>query len=353
MFITEFKMKTLEVEDKIDLTKIVKALWQHKRQYLISCAIAMVIGAIFALSIPNTYKSQIVLAPEMSNNSLSDKFSGLAAMAGLNLGSINSSVDAVYPMIYPNVIESTPFVLELFDVKIPTKDAQGKKITFYEYLEKHQKASLLSLFLSLFHRSPSEDATAVNSKTGDREVIHLTEKQMAIKKAVNKMVTCHVDKRTDIITLSVVSQDPIVSAILVDTVACRLQQYIIKYRTSKAESDLNYSLKIQQEEKTRFEEAQQQYTSFADKHIDVVFETPRQRLKTLENDMNLKYQTYSQVTQQVQLAKAKVQERTPVFTVIEPAVVPTRKNAPARTLIVLGFIFIAFIGTSVWILVKR
>jgi uncharacterized protein involved in exopolysaccharide biosynthesis len=53
------------------------------------------------------------------------------------------------------------------------------------------------------------------------------------------------------------------------------------------------------------------------------------------------------------LAKAKVQERTPVFTVIEPAVVPTRKNAPARTLIVLGFIFIAFIGTSVWILVKR
>ena len=223
----------------------------------------------------------------------------------------------------------------------------GDTMTYRDYITKHLKSSFLSSFLSLFHRNSSAEEVAVSRKEKNaNEVIRLSKKQADIKRAINGMVTCRVDKRTDIITLSVVSQDPLVSAIIVDTVAHRLQQYIIKYRTSKAKSDLDYTLEIQKE-------AQQQYASFADKHIDIAFETPRQRLKELENEMNLKYQTYSQITQQVQLAKAKVQERTPAFTVIEPAVVPTKKNGPARTLIVLGFLLVAVIGTSVWILAKK
>lgn len=167
------------------------------------------------------------------------------------------------------------------------------------------------------------------------------------------MVSCQVDKRTDIITISVTTQDPLISAILADTVTHRLQQYIVKYRTKKAKNDLDYAILLQQEAKRQFDDIQQQYTSFVDRHLDMAFETTRQKAKDLENDMNFKYQMYTQVSQQVQLAKAKVQERTPSFSEIEPAVVPIKKDGPARTLIVLGFMLIAAIGTSIWILAKK
>ena len=344
-------MKAIEVDDKIDITAIFKTLWKNRKWYAITLVSAGMLGAVIALSIPNTYKSKIILAPELGNNSFTDKFSGLASMVGLNLGNVNASVDAFYPMIYPNVLESTPFVAGLFDVKVTLQKGDLKNITLYDYLTKHQKSSIFLSVPSLFKSSKlGGKHTPVTDTQG---VLKLSKQQQNVKNAINGMLSCNVDKRTDIITISVVSQDPLVSATLVDTVAHRLQQYIIKYRTSKASSDLDYALTLQKEAKQQFEDAQQLYTSYADRHLDAVFETPRQRAKELENDMSLKYQIYTQITQQVQIARAKVQERTPAFTVIEPAVVPVQKNGPARTIIVLGFMFVAFIGTSLWALAKK
>ncbi len=344
-------MNKINVEDKIDLTAIVKSLWNERKLYIIPLSVAMIAGAIIALSIPNTYKSQVILAPELSNNSTTDKISGLASMVGLNLGNFNTSVDAFYPTIYPDVIKSTPFVLDLFSINVTSHDGKLKDITLYDYITKHQRSSLLSYPLSWFKSSAKDDKKqATNTKNS---VVKLTKLQDKVKKAINGMVSCQVDKRTDIITISVTTQDPLISAILADTVTHRLQQYIVKYRTKKAKNDLDYAILLQQEAKRQFDDIQQQYTSFVDRHLDMAFETTRQKAKDLENGMNFKYQMYTQVSQQVQLAKAKVQERTPSFSEIEPAVVPIKKDGPARTLIVLGFMLIAAIGTSIRILAKK
>lgn len=45
----------------------------------------------------------------------------------------------------------------------------------------------------------------------------------------------------------------------------------------------------------------------------------------MENDMQLKYNAYSAMVTQYQAAKAKVQERTPAFTIVKGAAVPIKQ----------------------------
>ena len=65
--------------------------------------------------------------------------------------------------------------------------------------------------------------------------------------------------------------------------------------------------------------------------------------------MQLKYNTYTALNNQLQAAKAKVQERTPAFTVIKGADVPVKPSKPKRVIFVLAMTFLAFIGTGLYI----
>jgi len=70
----------------------------------------------------------------------------------------------------------------------------------------------------------------------------------------------------------------------------------------------------------------------------------------LENDMQLKFNTYTAMQTQLQQAKAKVQERTPAFTLLKGASVPIKPSGPKRMIFVLGMVFLTFLGTIGWIL---
>jgi uncharacterized protein involved in exopolysaccharide biosynthesis len=53
-------------------------------------------------------------------------------------------------------------------------------------------------------------------------------------------------------------------------------------------------------------------------------------------------------------AKLKVQDQTPVFTVIEPAKVPLIKSKPKGMIIAMGLMFVgAFVGVGVVFLKRR
>ena len=52
----------------------------------------------------------------------------------------------------------------------------------------------------------------------------------------------------------------------------------------------------------------------------------------------------------MQKAKAKVQETTPVYAVVNPATVPIRPSAPRKVMILIGWVFLAFVASASWIL---
>lgn len=339
-----------EEESSIDFGKIFKDLLKHKMLYAKVLPVAFVLAAIYALSLPNYYNCTVKLSPEMSGSKASaGSLASLASSFGVNLGSSGAGTEALFPTLYPDLMNSVDFKTSLFHVKV-TREEDNKTFTYYDYLMNEQKspwwsAAMKGIF-SLFGSKEEEKEQKVNP-------FRLTRKQANIVKAINKNIVCDVDKKTMVITINVTDQNPVICAMMADTVKTRLQKFITEYRTSKARVDLEYNKKIAAETKTRYEKARQKYTEFADANQDIILQTVRQKQTDLENEMQLQYNAYTQVAAQLMAAEAKVQQETPAFTTLQSATVPVLKAGPKRAQMCLIFVFLAFLGTTGWILYKE
>lgn len=340
-------------EQEIDLIELAQKVWAGRKLVFKACGVAALVGLVVAFSVPREYSTSVTLAPESGGRSGGGSMGALAAMAGINLGS-SSGEDALSPDLYPDIVSSTPFLIDLFDVKV--KDQKEKiDTTLYAYLKDHQRApwwsavmsapfKALGWTMSLFKEKPEEDVNA------QLDPFCLTRDEAAIAGALSKRISISADKKTGVTTLSVTMQDPLISAALTDTVMHCLQNYITDYRTNKARHDLAFTEKLYGEAKANYESAQKKYANFVDANQNIIMLSYRAEQERLQNEMNLAYQVYTQVSQQLQMSRAKVQEITPVYTVVQPATVPLRPAKPNKLMILIGFIFLAGVGSVGWIL---
>ena len=341
-------------EQEIDLIELAQKVWAGRRLILKVCGIAALVGLIVAFSIPKEYTTKVTLAPESSGGKSSlGSMGALAAMAGINLGS-TSGEDALSPELYPDIVSSTPFLLELFDVKVANKQ-NTLQTTLYDYLDEHQKSAWWSVVMSAPFKALGWVVSLVKGEPEKKEAgkldpFNLSPDEAGIAKALSDRITVTIDKKTGITTLAVTMQDPLISAALTDTVMQRLQNYITDYRTNKARHDLAFSEKLFKEAQENYYAAQQKYARFADGNQDIILQSFKSEQERLQNEMSLAYNVFNQVAQQLQMAKAKVQEITPVYTVVQPATVPLRPEKPNKMMILIGFIFLAAVGTIGWIL---
>lgn len=343
---------------EIDWIGIIRQLIAIRKKLYKAAAIGLVIGIVIAFSIPKKYTVSVTLSPEVSGGNSGS--SGLASMAASFLGAnvASNSPDALNATLAPDIVASTPFLLELLDAPVASQD---KRIdtTFTAYLEK-QKSSWMSYVLkapgmaiggikSLFSNE-KEEAPKDSIQEG---TIELNEEDAAKISSLRQLISIEADKKTGIITLTVTLQDPKVTATMADTVVSKLQQYIIAYRTRKAKEDCEYLEKLYKERQQEYYDAQRHYAHYVDANSNMVFQSIMAERERLQNDMSLAYQVYSQVAQQLQVARAKVQEEKPVFAVVEPAVVPLQPSGTGKKTIVIGFVFLAVVFTGAWQLLGK
>lgn len=342
-------------ELQIDWMGILRQVLAIRKKLYKAAAVGVVLGILIALGTPKQYTVSITLSPEMGS---SKSGSGLASMAASFLGgSIGSdSPDALNATLTPDIVTSTPFLMELFDARVVSQDKQIDT-TFTAYLDE-QKSSWIGYVL----KAPGMAISGIKSLFSEKKektetiqegTIELNEEDAAKLEGLRQQIMADVDKKTAITTLSVTLQDPKVTATIADSVVSKLQQYITAYRTSKAKEDCQYLEKLYKERQQEYYDAQQRYARYVDANSNVVFQSTMAERERLQNDMNLAYQVYSQVAQQLQVARAKVQEEKPVFAVVEPAVVPLNPSGTSRKVIVLGFLFLAVAFTGAWELLGK
>lgn len=332
----------------IDLFVLGKMLWDDKKRVCKYCFIAAIAGVIVAFSIPRIYKSTAVLAPEEAQSGLGGGLSSIASMVGLDM-KIGTS-DAIYPEIYPDIINSTNFIVGLFPMNVKSKD--GKiNTTLYDYTLNHQKSAWWNypriLLVRCIEKLKSNDA---NNGGEGYDPFHLTKQQEDVYKSLVSNIKCNVDKKTNVISIQITAQDPYIAKNIADSVKSRLQIYITDYRTKKTRNDVNYLEKIYNEADENYKKASARYSSFVDSHQNTVLERYKAKEEDLRNDMQLKYGILEQITEQLQLARAKVQERTPAFSTIQNATVPT-KHANKPKILILGiFVIIGFMARTMIII---
>lgn len=340
-------------EITIDWMEILRKIIAIRKTLYKAAGVGVILGIIIALSIPKQYTVTVTLSPEMGGDKAGG---GLASLASSFLGTAASSnsPDALNATLAPDIVASTPFILELFNTKVQTLD--GKlDTTLVAYLDEQK-----SPWWGYIKAAPGMAIGAVKSLfSEDTDTVsvlnpfQLTKEESEKVEGLRKALTADVDKKTAMTTLTVTLQDPKVTAIVADSVVAKLQQYIIDYRIKKAKEDCAYLEQLYKERQQEYYEAQSKYAHYFDSNRNIALQSVRAEQERLQNDMSLAYQVYSQVAQQLQVARAKIQEEKPVFAVVEPATIPLQPSGTSRKIILVGIIFLAVCSTGAWKLLGK
>ena len=339
-------------EIEIDLIGILRKIIGIRKTIYKAAGIGLVVGIIVAISIPKQYTVGVTLSPEMGGS----KGGGLSGLAASFLGSgvsMNEGTDALNASLSADIVSSTPFWLELSTMKIPA--LKGGTMTLNVYLDEESSpwwgyviglpGMVIGGVKSLFTEEESESVPSDKANLG---TIELSKKESEKIEALKKKILASVDKKTSMTTVSVTLQNPKVAAVVADSVVRKLQEYIIDYRTTKAKEDCLYLERLFKERQQEYYDAQKKYADYMDSHDNIILQSVRAEQERLQNDMSLAYQVYSQVANQLQVARAKVQEEKPVFAVVEPAVIPLYPSGTSRKIYVLAFIFLSVCIVISW-----
>lgn len=347
--------ETQNTRNEIDIVGLILLLWSKRKRIITNCFIGGVLAIIVAYSIPKQYTSTVVMAPEASSgSSASGSLGALASMAGFSLGGLSGGEDALYPELYPQIVSSTPFLCDLMGLQIETKEGE-LCTTLYDYLSKHQKKTWWSKMI----KAPIKMVKKMFGKVEEDTVIpsrgqemSFTRKQYLMLQALNELIVVSVDKGNFVITLHVTMQDPKVAAYVASVVSDKLQEYIGTYRSAKARKDLAYTESLYQEAREKYYAAQQAYAMYVDQHQGVVKMQYQIEQNRLSNEQDLAFGVYNQLAQQLEMARAKVAESTPVCVIMQPAFMPVKASSPKKMMMGLLYVFLAGFGTAAWIIVK-
>mgnify|MGYP002853157033 CR=1 FL=1 len=335
--------------DVINLGLIARKIWAEKRKFFIAMPIVFILSCIYILGIPRTYETKAMLAPEMGSSLSGGTLGALASSFGFDLSDMETA-DAITPLLYPDLMEDNAFVAGLFDMAVESEDG-SIKTTYYDYLLTKQQVSIWSMpiiWLKSLFKSNSQEGK------GDTtfDPYHMTRKEHDIAENMRSSINLSIDKKTGVITIITKAQDPLICKTISDSVRSQLQMYITDYRTNKARTDYEYYKRLAADAKHDYEKSRQMYASMSDANSRIALRSVELKLEDMENDMQLKYNTYTTISTQLQAAKAKVQERTPAFTTIQGAAVPVKASAPKRMIFVMGMTVLAFFCMATWIVRK-
>lgn len=332
---------------EIDLIDLFKSIWAKRRTIIKWSVIGFVAGVIIAFSLPKEYASTVKMAPENSKNARLSGMSSLASLAGVNLG--NLSEDGINVNLYPDIAQSTPFLIEMSRIPV-RKNEQGKTMSLYDYIS--------DLSVPWWNRILGAPMALVgwifgNERKSEPKQIDPfapTVRQSRILQQLGKRITIATDKKSGILTAKTTMQDPLVAAIVADSLSNKLQEYIALYRTDKAKRDLEYTRNMFKDARDNYHEAQLHYAIYIDATQNVARQSVRAEQERLRNEQQLAYDIYSQLAQQLELSRMKVQEETPSVTIIEPASVPTRKANASKPSVIIT-ITLLFATFSIGILI--
>ena len=113
-------------DDEIDLRELFSVLWQGKTSIVIGGLLGAILSVGYALSLPNIYTAEAVMAPKAEGSGLSGpagQFGGLAGLAGIDIG----GGEASKTQIALETIKSRSFFAKYMyeDVLVPLMAAEG------------------------------------------------------------------------------------------------------------------------------------------------------------------------------------------------------------------------------------
>ena len=338
-----------EEEGGIDIMALLKSLWEGRKTVIWTTVIFIGLGLVAALTMTRTYTVNTIMVPQMSSKSNSS-LSSLASLAGFDIGAANMSGGDLSPLVYPQIVNSVPFRMELINTPFHYEKADTA-VTMYTYAKEYAKPGFMGyvkkytiglpgvIMGALRKEKPEIQLDSLSGDSNEPRPLIITKDEEKLLKAVAKSVNLNVDKKEGYLTLSVVGNEPRMTAELALKAQTLLQSEVTRFRTEKAQDQLNYIQARYNESKAEAERYQSQLAAVRDRNQDILTTSSRVNQERLQSKYNVANSIYSEMAKQLEQAKMQIKRDTPVLTIIQPVVVPSQpSNSRAKTLIVWTFL---------------
>jgi len=368
----ETEKKGIGQSDEINLTDIVRKLWKGRKIILITLAVFFIVGIILALFSPRNYRSNVTLLVEPGGSNpaaTSAAIRQLAVMSGVPIG---ESPDALTPALYPLVVGSTVFRLEMINQQV-TDPKTGKDQTLSQFFDNHHPYTLGSVIMDytiglpgkiigairgngkqnnvidstslhpLIPSSPSSipglRSSILGGPAADSGNLELTISQKWKIGVIKDRIKAEVKKTAgNMLMISVEMPDPKVATEIAGSVVNILTRYVVDYRTRKFKKDLQFMTDLHDEAERKYRQAQQQLASYRDRNQNVIMASARTEEERLQSEYNLAFGVYNNLSQLLEQSKIKVQENTPVFTLIDPPSEAVKTTSSGSMILIMLFL---------------
>jgi len=338
-------------DKKIDLSKSLKIISKRKTIILRFILAFLILGVFIAFGSKVEYESSCKLLPESQEGIQPNlgRLNNLAGLAGINLDFEKSG--NLTPDLYPEISNSYPFLIDLLNDSIQFS-YMDTLLTSYDYFYDVDKPSLLSIIFKYSFGLPfiikewiskkNEDFKNNNIK-GD-EILFISKKEYELIEDFKKRINIEVDDESGIITIRSKMPDPLAAAEIANRGVKILTQFITEYKISKAKERLDFISERYFEAQVEFENAEKKLAIFSDENRNVISSLAQTELNRLQNQYDLTFDVYRGLALQLEEAKIKVKEDTPIFTILEPVKAPVEKSSPRRLLTLFVCLFIGLLS---------
>lgn len=348
--------------DEIDLIEVIRHMW-NGRWLIVKVTVAfIVLGIVIAFATTEQFKSEARLLPEVSDSgggasSLLRQFGG---MGGLNLP-MGDGADAIRPELYPDVLRSTPFFIYLMEQTVTfQQESEKTEVTVFSYADEHMGGGFLSFVKKYTIGLPGNIMKWIRGgKTEEdtysfqaNEIPHMSQSQFEAVKTLRERISASIDQRSGVISISAEFPDRRVAAQIAQYAVEYLTDYITEYRIQKVQKDLEFVKERYEEKKQEFHQAQLALARFRDANRNIVSAAAQTEEQRLQDQYNLAFNVYNGLAQQLEQARIKVQEETPVIKVLEPVSVPVERSKPKRGMVMVVSVFLGVILGMGWVFGK-
>ena len=335
-------------EDSIDIIALLQSIWTGKKLILKTVLVFMILGLFIAVLSQNEYTASTTIVPQSSSEKPGGSLGGIAALAGINLGSVGQQ-SSISPTLYPQILTNISFQKELLETLI-TIEGQDNKITYKEYYTNVYSPSVLSSIKKYTIGLPgvligllkSDEISKEESKNND-SLPQITEDDKKLIELLLEQLSMEVNDKDGYIGLSTTMPEARAAAELTQKAQELLEQYVIDFKIEKSSSELDFIKNRYQEKEQEFQKIQQKLALYTDRNQNVNSARAKMELMLLQSEYDLAYGVYSELAKQLETQELKVKEDTPIFTILQPVFVPLEKTGPKRSLILIIYTFLGFV----------
>ncbi|WP_456460284.1 Wzz/FepE/Etk N-terminal domain-containing protein [Reichenbachiella sp.] len=345
-------------EDEIDLIELAKTIWAGRKFIAKVTGVFVLIGLVIAFTSPVEYEASCKLLPESQEAQMPNMggLAGLAGLAGVDLSSMASSPNVLTPQLYPEIVNSLPFILEVLNDTVYFEHLD-LSVTPFHYFKEIQQPTLFAYIMKFSIGLPGTIKKALFSqeknKKNTTQFYRISKEDWSIVEKFKERISIEIDVETGIIQVLIEMPDPYAAAQIAKKIELMVTESVIEYKTDKSLKNLDFILETYNEAKVEFERVQLKLARATDRNKNVTSATAKIELKKIEHEYDIAFEVYKGLSSQVEQAKIKLKEQTPVFTVLEPVRIQEEKSKPNRKLIVSLLCIAGIMFSSVTLIGKK